>query len=318
MICFTSMPSNENSAKIYRTVIKPTVEELGFRSFMGNEIITPDKPIWSSIIDGIRKSTILIADLTEENSNVLFEVGIAKGLNKRLIIISQTKDNISSSLLTEATIIYDSKKANWSKSFRKRLTELLSSAKEPNKYIASYVELVEAGVLSVQYEGSSIDASALAIVQIELQKAISGLASSLLISQELLGEVKDSLVNTEEYPEAHVGCLVKLMVKEIKSGSFGEILTIWLPAIIASPDVRAVLQNLFANFVWNVSYLRFKEGKVCSDPISCSKNVGLTYDVGPNLTRIVTALAKNGTGKVKLTHSTERGENSEVLIEING
>ena len=45
--------------------------------------------IFSQTVDGVKRADMFIADITQLNSNVFFELGIAFGLNKQLLIVSQ-------------------------------------------------------------------------------------------------------------------------------------------------------------------------------------------------------------------------------------
>ncbi|MCH8135750.1 MAG: hypothetical protein IIB77_07210 [Proteobacteria bacterium] len=51
-------------------------------------------PIIQDIWELINKSVILIADVTERNPNVFYEVGLSHALPKQLIIISQKKEDV--------------------------------------------------------------------------------------------------------------------------------------------------------------------------------------------------------------------------------
>ncbi|GIU71227.1 MAG: hypothetical protein KatS3mg003_1261 [Candidatus Nitrosocaldaceae archaeon] len=72
--------------RIYREQIKPTVEELGFKCIRADDTFSPISilDIWSYIL----KSKVLIADITDKNINVFYEIGIAHTIGKPVIIIT--------------------------------------------------------------------------------------------------------------------------------------------------------------------------------------------------------------------------------------
>ncbi len=86
---FINPTDNEEVKQNYDYVIKPTVEKYNFKIESVNEI-SHVKEITSIIIESIRKSRFLIADLTDEKPNCYYEVGYAHAFNKPVIILAKT------------------------------------------------------------------------------------------------------------------------------------------------------------------------------------------------------------------------------------
>jgi len=85
---FILMPFDEELTKIYNEIIRPSVESQGFvcrraDDFKTNKIIIQD--IWKAICE----SRFIIADLTDANPNVMYELGIAHTVGKETILINQ-------------------------------------------------------------------------------------------------------------------------------------------------------------------------------------------------------------------------------------
>ncbi|GAH66550.1 unnamed protein product, partial [marine sediment metagenome] len=72
----------------YEYVIKPTVEKHNFKIESVDEI-SHVKEITNIIVDSIRKSRFLIADLTEEKPNCYYEIGYAHALEKPVVILAK-------------------------------------------------------------------------------------------------------------------------------------------------------------------------------------------------------------------------------------
>jgi hypothetical protein len=82
------MPFHEKYQAIYDYIIKPVVEARSLNCYRAddyNNVNSVILDIWKSI----RKSRLLIADLTEQRPNVMYELGLAHDMGKQVIIISQ-------------------------------------------------------------------------------------------------------------------------------------------------------------------------------------------------------------------------------------
>lgn len=89
--CFVISPIGEpgsatraRSDKVLSQIIRPAVEECGYAVFRADEIDQPGI-ITSHIVSHIITASLVIADLTESNPNVFYELGICHALGKPLI-----------------------------------------------------------------------------------------------------------------------------------------------------------------------------------------------------------------------------------------
>jgi hypothetical protein len=86
--CFVVMPIGKGLDKLYSTVIKKTVEKFPFVCRREDEYPSIGL-LTSGIISHIVNASFIIADLTGDNPNVYYELGIAHALEKTVILISQ-------------------------------------------------------------------------------------------------------------------------------------------------------------------------------------------------------------------------------------
>ena len=103
--CFVLMPFIEELKEIYLEIYKPICTELGFYCWRVDEISRPGS-ITKDIVQGIVDSDIVIADLTWNNPNVFYELGIAHTLNKKTIMTCQKNEVIPFDVSNYRVIIY--------------------------------------------------------------------------------------------------------------------------------------------------------------------------------------------------------------------
>jgi hypothetical protein len=90
---FVLMPFKPEFFKIYDAVIKPAINQLGLQCFNAQEDKRPTR-ITDMIFSYIVSATLLIADLTSKNPNVFYELGLAHAMNKPVILLTQTREDV--------------------------------------------------------------------------------------------------------------------------------------------------------------------------------------------------------------------------------
>jgi len=85
------MPFDEDLTRIYQSIIKPTVESMGLVCRRADDYKT-SRAIIQDIWKAICEARIIIADLTNLNPNVMYELGIAHTVGKETILIYQRKE----------------------------------------------------------------------------------------------------------------------------------------------------------------------------------------------------------------------------------
>jgi nucleoside 2-deoxyribosyltransferase len=106
-LCFVILPFNEDLEEIYERILRPVVsgEPILMRCVRGDEIFS-NKPIMGDVWEWIQKAEIIIADLTGKNPNVMYELGLAHALWKKVILIAQSVDDLPFDLRHLRTIVY--------------------------------------------------------------------------------------------------------------------------------------------------------------------------------------------------------------------
>lgn len=87
-LCFCVLPFNQNRLEIFDEVIKPTLEnEFKITVVRSGNIFTPNLNIMESIWTYINQAAFIIADLSDQNPNVFYELGICHTLGKPVITL---------------------------------------------------------------------------------------------------------------------------------------------------------------------------------------------------------------------------------------
>ncbi|MEV4508315.1 hypothetical protein AB0K00_05085 [Dactylosporangium sp. NPDC049525] len=105
---FMIMPFGPDDLQIvYEDFIKPVVEsKCGFECVRGDDMFGSNV-VMADVLAAIQKARVVIADLTERNPNVFYEVGIAHALDVPVLLISQSLDDIPFDLRHRRVLIYD-------------------------------------------------------------------------------------------------------------------------------------------------------------------------------------------------------------------
>lgn len=85
---FVVMPFGRDFDMVYNDLIRPAFESAGYQIARADNI-TNQRNILHDIVVGIQDSDVVVADLTEANPNVYYELGLAHGMERNVILISQ-------------------------------------------------------------------------------------------------------------------------------------------------------------------------------------------------------------------------------------
>ncbi len=110
--CYVIMPfsdtkscTEEEWTEIFEDVIKPAVEESGL-GYVCERSRAKRENIIKAIVNDLNTAQAVIADLTDDNPNVFYELGVRHTLQRRTILIAQHEEDIPFDLKPYPTIIY--------------------------------------------------------------------------------------------------------------------------------------------------------------------------------------------------------------------
>jgi len=128
--CFVIMPfskSSEEHTEKYWTdhfnkLLKPSIEELGVKTYRV-EVIRED--IIRKIIQSLVTSQIVVADLTDHNPNVFWELGVRQSFKHNTITIAEEGTQLPFDVSSKATIFYDLSNEDKLAHFKSNLKEAI-------------------------------------------------------------------------------------------------------------------------------------------------------------------------------------------------
>lgn len=135
-ICYVIMPFSKTKTctedewtDIFEAVIKPAVEGAGLGyGCLRSEATTGN--IIKKVVNSLYQANVVIADLTDRNPNVFYELGVRHTLKHRTIMIAQRRKDIPSDLHGYASHVYKWKTTIQKGELTKKLRRLLEHIEE--------------------------------------------------------------------------------------------------------------------------------------------------------------------------------------------
>lgn len=167
-ICFVISPIGSDGTDIHRKfkdvldyVIKPAVEKSGYDlKVIRADDIKQSGSIIKDILQSLLESYVVIADLTNQNPNVFYELGVRHALKPRTILISEKADDIPFDLKDYRTIIYENT-AKGVSIFHKKIKEFLDAMKKDpdrpdNPVLDKIGSIIEGSLKDLQNENTEL------------------------------------------------------------------------------------------------------------------------------------------------------------------
>jgi nucleoside 2-deoxyribosyltransferase len=146
LFAFVVMPFDKKYGDLYKFGIKDTAEKLSIRAERLDEQIYQEGML-DRIYRQIEQADIIVADMSEKNANVFYEVGYAHAKGKHCILLTTSADDIPFDLKHRRHIVHNGSATTLSKllkaeleSTRKEIDSIRNSRikvtfKEPSGYV---------------------------------------------------------------------------------------------------------------------------------------------------------------------------------------
>ena len=125
----TESCSTKKWSWIYENLFKPAVEEAGL-GFECRRSTATRGSIIRGIIEDLDESYVVLADLTDKNPNVFYELGIRHSIRPRTILVAQKRQHIPFDLRSYASHIYKYDTPERCNTFKNKIRTLLREIDE--------------------------------------------------------------------------------------------------------------------------------------------------------------------------------------------
>ncbi len=131
--CFVISPigaegsdTRTNADKLFKYIIKPVCEDCDFEPIRVDKLNDANS-ITQTIIDHLEKSELVIADITEHNPNVFYEMGYRARTKKPIIHLKSKGENLPFDITTIRTLEYDLTDLDNVEQIKERLIKTIES-----------------------------------------------------------------------------------------------------------------------------------------------------------------------------------------------
>lgn len=112
-ICFivtaigeSGTPTRERADNVYKYLIAPVCEELGYKPVRVDHVNAVDN-INKTVINYLKTAPMVVADMTEHNPNAFYELGFRQALELPLVPIIKVGERLPFDVMTTRTVFYD-------------------------------------------------------------------------------------------------------------------------------------------------------------------------------------------------------------------
>jgi hypothetical protein len=105
--CFVVMPFGDPDLQVvYEDFVKPILDRCNLHCERGDDVFGSNV-IMEDILKSISAADVVLADLTRKNANVFYEVGICHALDKPVLLLAQSVDDVPFDLRHRRVLLYE-------------------------------------------------------------------------------------------------------------------------------------------------------------------------------------------------------------------
>jgi hypothetical protein len=104
---FVLMPFKKEHKNLYANHITKMVQKLGLTIRRADAYMDADRPFIQKIWSEICNARLIVADCTDRNPNVFYEIGMAHTVGKTVVLITRSQEDIPSDIKQIDYLLYD-------------------------------------------------------------------------------------------------------------------------------------------------------------------------------------------------------------------
>lgn len=124
-LCFAMMPFDPLFDEYHRQVFVPAIEDAGLTPRRSDDVRSHRGNLAGDIRALVAASAVCMADLTGNSRNVVYEIGLAHGLEKPVVLLAQSRDDVPAELNNRRIVWYRPERPDWAQTLRAALSESL-------------------------------------------------------------------------------------------------------------------------------------------------------------------------------------------------
>jgi nucleoside 2-deoxyribosyltransferase len=130
------MPFVPPQGGYYTSIYEPAIKKAKLTPLRADTDIFGTGKIIDQIWSGINNASVLVAELTGRNPNVLYELGLAHALRKPVVLVSSNEQDVPFDVRHVRVIYYDVMDPFWGPKLVDKVAEnILSALKNPKEAI---------------------------------------------------------------------------------------------------------------------------------------------------------------------------------------
>jgi len=127
--CIVLLPLRDHTKAVCDEILEPAIKDAGYEPIRADHL-RGSQSIHEDVVDQIEQSSAVIADLTDDNPNVNYEIGLARSLGRPIIMIAQERprDKVPFYYKGQRIQFYDRDKPGWQEELRTEVQRALTHA----------------------------------------------------------------------------------------------------------------------------------------------------------------------------------------------
>lgn len=211
-ICFVIAPIGSEASEIrkrsdqvFKHVIEPIAAKHGYKAIRADQMSQPGS-ITTQIVEQILNASLVVADLTGHNANVLYELAIRHVVRKPVVQLIQKEEGLPFDVAAQRTIQIDHKDLDSVEAAKLELSKQITSVEKDPTQVDSPIS-VAVDLSALRSSTKPVDSTLLEIVSLlrdirAEQQQLASKSNLLTLSHALLATRRGAIMTNAERGEA--------------------------------------------------------------------------------------------------------------------